>query len=55
MCMEKQTREPRKVSCPYCGYEMPVTYSQEAVCRGVFVRCKGRSCKKTFEIILPAK
>lgn len=55
MYMEKQTREPPKVRCPYCGYEMPVTYSREAVCRGLFVRCKGRSCKKTFEIILPAK
>lgn len=45
----------RKVKCPYCGYEMPVTYRREAVCRGVFLRCKGRSCKKVFEIKIPAK
>lgn len=55
MHMGKHTREPGKVRCPYCGYEMPVTYSREAACRGVFIRCKGRSCKKIFEIILPAK
>lgn len=45
----------RKVKCPYCGYEMPVTYRKEAVCRGVFLRCKGRGCKKVFEIKIPAK
>lgn len=48
-------RPEQKVKCPYCGYEMPVIYRREAVCRGVFVRCKGRNCKKTFEIKLPAK
>lgn len=48
-------RPEQKVKCPYCGYEMPVIYRREAVCWGVFVRCKGRNCKKTFEIKLPAK
>lgn len=45
----------QKVKCPYCGYEMPVTYRREAVCHGVFLRCKGRGCKKVFEIKIPAK
>ena len=50
----------QKVRCPYCGYEMPATYRREAVCRGavcrgVFLRCKGRGCKKVFEIKIPAK
>ena len=40
-----------KVKCPYCGYEMPIKYTQKAaVCFGVFVRCKGRQCKREFEI-----
>lgn len=53
--MEEQTHEAKKIKCPYCGYEMPVTYYPGATCQGVFIRCKGRNCKKTFEIMLPAK
>lgn len=45
----------QKVKCPYCGYEMPVTYRREAVCHGVFLRCKGRGCKKVFEIKIKTK
>lgn len=41
----------KKVKCPFCGYEMPVYLSEKAVCRGVYVRCKGRGCKKIFEIL----
>lgn len=40
-----------KVKCPFCGYEMPVYKSEKAVCKGVFVYCKGRGCKKMFEIL----
>lgn len=42
----------KKVKCPYCGYVMPITYRETAECRGVFARCKGRNCKKLFEIKL---
>ena len=28
---------------------MPITYSKDAVCKGLFLRCKGRKCKKVFE------
>lgn len=45
----------QKVLCPYCGYAMPLTYSQKASCHGVFIRCKGRGCKKIFEIKIPTK
>lgn len=34
---------------------MPLTYTENAVCRGVFVRCKGRNCKKVFEIKIETK
>ena len=53
--MWKKT-EQKKVKCPHCGYEMPMLYDEsEAICRGVFVKCKGRNCAKQFEIILGAK
>lgn len=39
-----------KVRCPYCGYEMPVFRDRDAVCRGLWIRCKGRSCGRVFEI-----
>ena len=41
-----------KVKCPYCGYIMPIQYDKGAICKGVFVRCKGKNCKKIFEIKL---
>lgn len=40
----------KRVKCTECDYIMPLTYSENAECRGVFVQCKGRNCKKTFEI-----
>lgn len=45
----------KKIKCPFCGYEMPLTYSPDAVCRGIFIRCKGRGCKKVFEINIKTK
>lgn len=40
----------KNVKCPYCGYIMPIKVSSDAECKGVWVRCKGRNCKKIFEI-----
>ena len=48
--MEKEKPERVKLKCPFCGYEMPVYLAPDAKCAGVFVRCKGRNCKKLFEI-----
>lgn len=45
----------KKVKCPYCGYAMPIWYDADAVCKGVTVKCKGRGCKKEFEIKIKAK
>lgn len=40
-----------KVKCPYCGYEMPVWYNPKtAESKGVYIRCKGRDCRREFEI-----
>lgn len=40
----------QKVKCPHCGYEMPLVYSEKSVCKGIYVKCKGKRCKKEFEI-----
>jgi len=44
-----------KIKCPYCNYEMPITFSKDAMCKGIFAKCKGRSCKKVFEIKINVK
>lgn len=44
-----------KIKCPHCGYEMPLTYEKDANCKGLFIRCKGRKCKKIFEIKINVK
>ena len=41
---------PRKVKCPYCGYEMPIFYDKTAQSDGVTVTCKGRKCHAVFTI-----
>lgn len=47
--------EKEKIVCPYCGYRMPIAKSANAIARGLFVKCKGRNCGKTFEINIPPK
>ena len=44
--------ELNKVICPHCGYQMPVFYTPESMCKLIYVRCKGRNCKQLFEIKL---
>lgn len=39
-----------KIKCPYCGYVMPLKVDPDAKCKGVWIKCKGRNCKKEFEI-----
>nr|DAL84814.1 MAG TPA: cysteine-rich protein [Caudoviricetes sp.] len=41
----------KRVKCPFCGYEMPVYFDPLwSKCRGVYIQCKGRGCKRRFEI-----
>ena len=42
-----------KVKCPHCGYKMPLWVTEKGRSEGLFVRCKGRNCKKIFEIKIP--
>lgn len=44
-----------KVTCPYCGYKMPIMYGKDATGSGIFVKCKGKNCKKIFEIKINIK
>ena len=46
----------KKVKCPFCNYEMPIWYNEEkSKSKGIFVRCKGRKCRKEFEIKINVK
>lgn len=45
----------KRITCPYCGYAMPVYYTEKACSSGIFVRCKGRNCRKIFEIRLSVR
>lgn len=45
----------KKVKCPYCDYVMPLNFEETAVCKGVYVKCKGRNCKKIFEVKINVK
>lgn len=46
----------QKIKCPFCGYEMPIQYDgDKAKAEGIFVKCKGRNCKKEFEIKINVK
>lgn len=44
--------EIQKVKCPYCGYEMPVWYREDAECRGMQLKCKNRDCRKEFDVVI---
>ena len=41
-----------KIRCPYCGHEQKVQRSADAKCKGVYVKCQGRQCRKVFEIVI---
>lgn len=44
------TSNIKKVKCPKCGYKMPIEIGENAICKGLFVKCKGTHCKHRFEI-----
>lgn len=45
-------KEKIKVKCPYCGYPVNVFRTKDAVCKGIFLKCKNKDCKKEFELKL---
>lgn len=42
--------EKQKVRCPYCGYPVNAFRARDAECKGIFMKCKNRECKKVFEV-----
>lgn len=48
--MENQERPLQQITCPRCGYRMPLWADPEARARGLWVRCKNRNCRLFFEI-----
>lgn len=42
----------KRIKCPFCGYAMPIFYSEKATAKGISVKCKGRNCGKMFEITI---
>jgi DNA-directed RNA polymerase subunit RPC12/RpoP len=43
-------QDRKQIVCPYCGYRMQIYADRKAESHGLYVRCKGRNCKKEFEI-----
>lgn len=39
-----------KILCPKCGHPTPIMADDNAVCRGIYVKCKGAHCKEEIEI-----
>ena len=47
----KENRDKRiKARCSSCGHPVNVFYQENATCRGVFLRCKNKNCRKIFEL-----
>lgn len=42
----------KKAACPYCGTPVNAFYKKNAVCKGVFFKCKNKDCRKQFELII---
>lgn len=47
--------DKKKVECPYCGSTQNVQYTPQALCCGVYIKCRARHCRKVFEIKLGNK
>lgn len=46
--MEKKRK---KIVCPKCGFKMSaIQIDDNAVCRGLKMKCKNQACKHEFEI-----
>jgi transposase-like protein len=50
--MRADGKKIKKVKCPHCGHEQNIFYKEGATCKGLFFKCKERSCRKEFEIKL---
>ena len=42
----------KKILCPNCGSSQNVFYDPDAVCKGIYLKCKARHCGRIFEIVI---
>lgn len=42
--------EKEKVRCVHCGHKQNIFYDKNALCKGIYIRCKARQCRKIFEV-----
>lgn len=52
MDKEISTKNMKRVVCLHCGHEQYPFYTEDAICRGIFLKCKNPSCRKQFELRL---
>ena len=52
MVLNVLNNQCNQVICPYCGYRLPMWYKSNSNCEEILVICKGRSCKKSFNLIV---
>nr|DAQ39216.1 MAG TPA: protein of unknown function (DUF3330) [Caudoviricetes sp.] len=48
--VEIEKIKPKKVRCPYCGHPVNANQAEDAVCKGIFFKCKNKECRKIFEL-----
>ena len=49
--VEIEKIKPKKVRCPYCGHPVNANQAEDAVCKGIFFKCKNKECRKIFELL----
>lgn len=48
---ERVSSKRHNVVCPHCGFAMStINVKENAVCRGLEMRCKNHACMELFEI-----
>ncbi len=48
--MKPTKPKKHKILCPFCGHPTSVMADENAVCKGIYVKCKGAHCGIEFEI-----
>ncbi len=42
--------EKKKVVCLYCGHPTNTMQAKDVNCKGIYLKCKNKECKKEFEL-----
>ena len=41
-----------KITCPYCGYKLPLFIDSNTNINNLSLTCKGRNCKRPFLVLV---